>query len=97
MNHKYILGITALCLLTILVLQGRWMVQSYHWEAENLKKETSKVLRKAVEQHTQYLLRNTPKDTRIETRTRATDLPEITGLIEQLHWQGYPLSCTEIG
>ena len=96
MNHKYILGITALCLLTILVLQGRWMVQSYHWEAENLKKETSKVLREAVEQHTQYLLRNTPKDTRIETRSRATDLPEITVLIEQLHIQGYPLSLPQV-
>lgn len=95
-NNKYIRCFTALGLLAILALQGIWLYNTYVLISNDIYKECSVVLDKALYEEINLISSNIPEGTAIRYGEQNDTIPENTYFYEGLWKLGITFSIAEI-
>lgn len=96
MKVKYIKIITAIGLVSLLVIQLVWLFNSIQLTKDISKGEINLIIQEAAEEEALIRLRNTPKGTKIESPKVDKNINKIIYLEEGLSKLGYPIDILMI-
>lgn len=96
-NKKHIQWLTALGLIVIFALQAIWLHNTYMLIRNDIYKESSIILDKAIHEELNYISKDVPLETVIETGGSINDsIPAITYLYSSLSKMGFKCSILRI-